>query len=114
MADAVGIDALQLDRAAPAICGVAALWRVRRSCVWLGIVEAKDPGPLLDGLVVVGWVQGRIGTSMIDLHLWIAAGVARVHVLDHLVRVSVCTEGGSPDVSNAILTPAQTCGVLWI
>lgn len=112
VSNANGVDSLKLYRAAPTIRGIAALWSVRSSCIWLGIVEAKDASPLLDRLVIVGWVQSSISTAMIDLHLWIAAGIARVHVFDHLQGVSICFREETSSVSNAILTPAQTCGVL--
>lgn len=114
VSNANGVDPLKLYRVAPTIRGVAALRGVRSSCIWLGIVEAKDPSPLLDRLVVVGWVQSSVSTAMIDLHLWIAAGIARIHVFNHLPGVSDRDSKESSSVSNAILTPAQTCGVLWI
>lgn len=114
MSNADGVDALKLDGAAPTIRGVTALRRTRSSCIWLGIVEAKDPSPLLDCLVVVRWVQGSISAAMVDLNLWIGAGVARIHVFNHLPDVSVCDDEETSNVRNTILTPAQIAGVLWI
>lgn len=116
MANAIGVNSLQLDGAAPTVRSVAGLWCVCSRRIWLGIVEAKDASPLLDGLVIVGWRQCAVSAAMVDLHLGIATGKSRVHVFHHLQRVSVRV----PDVRtyqngfNAFLTPAQTCGVLWI
>lgn len=53
----------------------------------------KDSSPLLDGLVVVLDVKGRIGGSVVDLHLGSRSVVAGVHVLDNVGPLGLGVDG---------------------
>lgn len=59
--------------------GVSALRSVGLGRVGLGVVVAKDTGPLLDGLVVVVGQKRAVGRAVVDLHLRPASIVVGVH-----------------------------------